>query len=51
VREPQFRAAAQQLGQHIREEAEADAAIAELEQLAQRPHTSAARSRPQLQVS
>jgi MGT family glycosyltransferase len=40
VREPQFRAAAQQLGQRIREEGYADAAIAELEQLAQQPHAA-----------
>jgi MGT family glycosyltransferase len=37
VRESEFRGAAQQLGQHIREEANAEAAIAELEQLVPRP--------------
>jgi hypothetical protein len=38
VREPEFRGAAQQLGQHIREEADAEAAITELEHLAQQRH-------------
>ena len=40
VGEPQFRAAAQVLGQRIRAEGEADAAIAELEQLAEHSHTA-----------
>lgn len=40
VREPQFRAAAQQLGQRIRDEGHADAAIDELEHLAQQPRAA-----------
>lgn len=50
VGDSQFRVAAQLLGQRIRAEGEADAAIAELEQLAEHSR-SAATHRPQFQAS